>query len=548
MIPLFRPSITDAEIDAVADVMRSGWLGLGPKTAEFEEAFAAHVGAAHAVGMSSGTAALHLALEGLGIGEGDEVLVPTITFASTAHVVHHLGATPVFTDVCEDTICMDPVDAAARVTARTKAILPVHYGGHPADMDALGTLAESHGLFLLEDAAHACGAEWRGARVGTLSRATCFSFHAVKNLACGEGGMVTTDDDELAVRLKRQRWLGIDKDTISRTSAGETYAWQYWIREFGHKAHLSDIAAAIGLVQLSRLDEMNAARRRLVDRYREELSGLEFVTLPAERDGALSAWHIFHARLVQRDDLIGFLKKRDIAPGVHYYPLHMHPVYRDGAEPLPVAERVWQQLISLPLYPDMTETEQDEVIGALRDFGDAVAWRPPVVEATGVRLREVVSTDLETVRAWRNDESHRRWFFDSSEISEAQQRAWWNGYLTDEADALFVIEAEGSRAVGTLGLEEIDREAGTAKLGRFLVASPDDASLGSLAVSALLDYAFQTLGLQRVWLEVKEAHADAIALYESCGFAVEGTQVDAFVEPDGSRGTKVLMAAFRPAV
>ena len=369
MIQLFKPSITDLEIQAVTEVLRSGWLGLGPKTAEFEGAFARRLGAKHAVALNSGTAALHLALKVLRVGPGDEVLVPAITFASTAEVVLYVGARPVFVDVEPDTLNLSLQDLERKITPRTRGVIAVHYGGHPCDMDELQQLARERNLFVVEDAAHACGASYRGRPVGSLSTLTCFSFHAVKNLTTGEGGMITTDNPDFDATLRRLRWMGISRDTWDRTAQNEVYAWRYTVGEVGYKCHMHDIAAALGLAQLSRLEELNARRRSLVARYNNAFARLPWLELPPEREYVRSSWHIYAVKLDARDDLIAHLKSHAIAPGVHYYPLHLYPCFADYRTTLATAESVWRRVISLPLYPDLTEREQNTVIETVREFG-----------------------------------------------------------------------------------------------------------------------------------------------------------------------------------
>lgn len=368
MIPVFKPSITEEEIQAVTEVLKSGWLGLGPKTAEFEKKFADYVGSQFAVGVNSCTAALHLALNVLGIGQGDEVIVPTITFVSTAHAVVYNGAKPVFADVCEDTLCMDVEDVKRKVGKKTKVILPVHYGGHPCDMDKLSEIGLQKGIAVVEDAAHACGAEYKGKKIGSISELTCFSFHAVKNLTCGEGGMITTGNKVYDAKFRELRWLGISKDTWGRSEKEEVYAWQYWVNELGFKCHMHDISAAIGLVQLKRLEKLNQKRGDIVKKYNEGFKDLDWLDIPPEKDYVRSSWHIYHVKLDRRDKLISHLKNNDIAPGVHYYPNHLHPYYEAQAGHLPVAERIWKRILSLPLYPDMKNDEVDKVVEVVKDF------------------------------------------------------------------------------------------------------------------------------------------------------------------------------------
>ncbi len=372
LIPVFRPSITEEEIAAVTEVMRSGWLGLGPKTKEFEDAFKEYLEIPEMVALNSGTAALHLALRVLGIGPGDEVIVPTITFVSTAHVVKYCGADAVFADVDEETLCINPDDVARKITDRTKAVIAVHYGGHPCDMGQLSDMAGAHGFHLIEDAAHACGATYRDEKIGTLSLLTCFSFHAVKNLTCGEGGGVATTNPHFGKKLRELRWLGISKDTFTRSDVERVYAWQYWVNELGYKYHMHDISAAIGIVQLRRLDENNGKRRRIVERYNQAFRSHGWIERPPERDDVRSSWHIYHIKVPARDRLIAHLKRRGIAPGVHYYPIHMHPYYAAHDSQCPVAEEIWKRIVSLPLFPDITDEEVERVIDAVISFGDSL--------------------------------------------------------------------------------------------------------------------------------------------------------------------------------
>lgn len=369
MIQLFKPDIQNDEIAAVEEVLRSGWIGLGPKTAEFEREFAAFVGAPYAVGLNSATAALHLALIVAGVGEGDEVIVPSLTFVSTVAAVLYVRATPVFADIQPDTLCIDPQDIAKKISPRTKAVIPVHYGGHPCDMDEIESITREKGIIIIEDAAHACGASYKGRLIGAISPLTCFSFHAVKNLTTGEGGMITLFNTEWNQRLRQLRWMGIDKDTWKRTEEEGLYAWYYSINELGYKYHMSDIAAAIGLVQLRRLPELNARRRQIVELYNQGLSDISWIQLPTERKYVKSAWHIYAIRTERRDELIAHLKTRGIAPGVHYYPIHLHNYYAQWSVSLPVTEREWRRVLSLPLHPSLTEADVAYVIDTIRAFG-----------------------------------------------------------------------------------------------------------------------------------------------------------------------------------
>lgn len=370
-IPVLQPAIGQEEIDAVAEVMRSGWLGLGPKTEQFEQEFAAFAGSRFAVALNSGTAALHLAMEMLNIGPGDEVIVPPITFISTVHAVSYVGATPVFADVEPDTMNLSVEDIERKITDRTKAIIVVHLAGHPCDMDAIHALADSRGIKVVEDAAHACGASYKGRIIGSLGELTCFSFHAVKNLTCGEGGAITCNQDWIARKLREKRWVGISKDTWMRTATDKVYAWQYFVDKVGYKYHMNDTQAAIGLVQLRKLQQLNGRRREIAETYRRELADLSWIELPKEKPYARSSWHLFQIKLPgeqARDRLIGHLKERDIATGVHYYPCHLHPCYIHLKAVVPVSGEIWRRILTLPIHPNLTDDDLDRIVDGIRKF------------------------------------------------------------------------------------------------------------------------------------------------------------------------------------
>lgn len=367
MIQVFKPSMGDEEINAVAEVLRSGWIGLGPKTAEFEKQFAAYLGAPHAIAVNSCTAALDLALRLLDIRKGDEVIVPAMTFVSTAHCVAYNDAIPIFADADERTLAIDPEDVKRKITRRTKAVIPVHYGGRPVDIDALREVVGNR-IFIIEDAAHAAGAEYGGRKAGTLGDVSCFSFHAVKNLATGDGGAVVVKDRAMCDRAKQMRWLGIDRGTWDRTEVDRSYWWEYFVNEIGLKCHMNDINAAIGLVQLRKLDAMNARRREIVKMYDEAFAEMPWIETPPKDDATFrSSWHLYCVKVPDRDDLSVFLKDRGVATGVHYKPIHLYRCY--GNKPsLPVAESVFRRILTLPMYPDMTDDDVNTVTGTVREF------------------------------------------------------------------------------------------------------------------------------------------------------------------------------------
>lgn len=368
MIQLTRPSFGEAELAAVRDVLESGWVGLGPRTAAFEKAFASYVGAPLCVGMNSATAALHLCLLLLDLEPGDEVVVPAITFVASAHAVRLAGGRVVLADVDPATLTIDPVDVERKLSSRTRAVVAVHYGGHPCAMDELGALAAAHGLTIVEDAAHAAGARYRRRFVGQISPLTCFSFQATKNMTTGEGGAVTTDHEGYAARLARLRCSGIDRDTWQRVG-GARHDWSYDVAEVGYKYHMNDLAAAIGLVQLSRLEERNALRRTKAALYDEAFAGLGWLCRPIVHPWVTSAAHNYAIHVDRRDELHVWLQERGIASSVHYEPLHHHSAYRGIDAHVPAAEQEWRRILLLPLYPELTDRDQARVIEAVRSFG-----------------------------------------------------------------------------------------------------------------------------------------------------------------------------------
>ncbi len=366
MIQVFKPYYDDQEIEAVSEVIRSGWVGLGPKTAQFEKEFADFSKTRYCIGLNSCTAALDMALRLLGINYGHEVIVPTLTFVSTAHCVAYNLATPIFADIDPETFNIDISDIERKISTRTKAIIVVHYGGRPVDIDKLKNIAGN--IPIIEDCAHAAGAKYKGTPVGGLGNIGCFSFHAVKNLAMGEGGAITLNDEDMAMRAKRNRWLGIDKGTWDRTAIDKKYWWEYNVDEIGLKSHLNDIAAAIGLVQLKKLEIGNARRLEIVNMYRSGLKDVSQIIMPPPDDEeSQSSWHLCEIKAEDRDGLSVFLKDNEINTGVHYKPIHMYRCY--GNRPsLPVAENIFDQILTLPLYPDLLDAEVLMIINTIRKF------------------------------------------------------------------------------------------------------------------------------------------------------------------------------------
>ena len=370
LLPYGRQSLTDAAVAAVVETLRSDWITTGPKVREFEEAVASFVSARHAVSFSSGTAALHAAAFAADLGPGDEAITTPMTFCATANAVLYQAATPVFADVRSDTLTIDPDEVARRVTGRTKAILPVDYAGQPADLDSILSVAERHGLVVIEDASHALGASYRGRPVGSVSSMTVFSFHPVKHLTTGEGGMVTTDDAGLARRLRLFRNHGIERDAGDRQTDG---TWFYEMTALGYNYRLTDIACALGLAQVPRLNANVERRRAIASQYNDALTGVDGLQLPTVMADVAHAWHLYPVQVIpptDRGEVFRALRAEGIGVNVHYIPVHLHPYYRGrfgyrGGE-YPVAEAAYQQLISLPMFHGMRDDDVGDVIAAVK--------------------------------------------------------------------------------------------------------------------------------------------------------------------------------------
>jgi perosamine synthetase len=369
MIPVFKPSFGDEELEALREPFRTGWIGLGPKTREFEEAFAKYIGTRFAVALNSGTAALHLALKVLEIKDMEVVTTP-MTFISTNHAILYNGGIPVFADIEPETLNIDPGEVRKNITAKTKTIIVVHYGGHACDMDPILEIAKERNIRVIEDAAHGCGGAYKSQKLGSLGDLACFSFHAVKNMSTGEGGMITTDDPELYGRLMKLRWMGISKDTWSREEKDKKYSWYYNVEEVGFKYHMNDIPAAIGLVQLKKLDKMNQRRKEIADKYNEGLKGLSWLETPAVKPYAKPSYHNYVIKAEKRDSLNIYLQAKGISTGVHYIPNNHYEMYQSFRGVTPVANSVWKKLLTLPLFPDLKDGEADLIIHEIREFGE----------------------------------------------------------------------------------------------------------------------------------------------------------------------------------
>ena len=369
-IPLFELNYDESEEKAVVEVLRSRWISMGPKTAELEAAFAEHTGAAHAVAVSNCTAALHLVLAALGIGPGDEVIVPSLTFVATVNSVGYVGATPVFADVVgPENLCLDPADVRRQLTPRTKAILPMHYGGFPCDMEALGAIATEHGLFLIEDAAHAPSTRFRGQHAGTFGDAACFSFYSNKNLACGEGGMVTTNRQDIADRVRLMRSHGMTSLSYDRARG---HATEYDVVARGYNFRMDDIRSALALVQLKKLAADTAARAQIFQKYVERLRSIEGLVIPFADDREESSYYIFPVALREggverRNQVRQSLAARGIQTSVHYPAAHRFSIYASADAALPQTEWATDHQITLPLFARLCDSQLDEIAAALRD-------------------------------------------------------------------------------------------------------------------------------------------------------------------------------------
>jgi dTDP-4-amino-4,6-dideoxygalactose transaminase len=383
-VPFHRASVGEEEAQAAAEVIRSGWMTMGPKTFEFEQAFADYLGVEHAIAVSTGTAALHLALEAAGISSGDEVIVPTTTFTATAEAVTYLGARPVLADIDPFTMNIDVADAARRVTRKTKAIVPVHLAGQPCEMEEILTLARRHNLRVIEDAAHALPSDYHGKRVGQISEFTCFSFYATKTLTTGEGGMVTTNNSEAAKRIRLMRLHGIERDAWKRYRSDGS--WQYEVLEAGFKYNLTDFQAAIGLVQLAKCDAMRDARQSIAGKYTNAFSLIDSLITPVERPDRVSSWHLYILRLrldmlnSTRDAFLAELRRRGVGCSVHFIPLHLQPYYQRAygyrSGDLPNAEAQYRSCFSLPIYPGLNWDSVKHVVDAVKDTASGFASDP----------------------------------------------------------------------------------------------------------------------------------------------------------------------------
>jgi len=370
----FQPLIGKEEIEEITESLESGWITTGPKVKEFEEKFSNYLGCKHAIAVNSCTSALHLSLAVEDIGRGDEVITSPFTFVSTMNVIEYQGAKPILADIDEDTFNLDPEKVEEKINKNTKAIIPVHYGGQPCEMGEIMGIAEEHDLLVIEDAAHALGAEYEGQKIGSIGDYTCFSFYATKNLTTSEGGMITTDHSDSADKLVNLSLHGMNRDAWKRYT--ETGSWYYEVNALGFKYNMTDLQASLGLRQLDKFEEMQKRREEIAEKYDESFKELDEIETPHVKENVKHAWHLYPIRI--RDDLLKIgrnyfieaLKEENIGTSVHFIPVHMHRYYKEKYDYKPedytCAKKAYEREISIPLYPKMTDEDVDDVIEGVK--------------------------------------------------------------------------------------------------------------------------------------------------------------------------------------
>jgi len=366
-LPVSRPSIGQEELEKVEEVFSTGWLGLGATAFEFENKLKEYLGAKHVLTANTGTTALHIALDAFGIKDDDEVIVPSLTFCACLQVITGVRAKPVFCEIAPENLNMDISDVKKKITKKTKAIMPVHYCGQACDMDALMEIGKKHNIVIIEDAAHAFGSSYKGKRIGSFGDATCFSFDPIKNLTCGEGGAVALSDDKVAEIIRRKRILGIDKETWHRYR--NERSWFYEVTTQGYRYHMSNINAAIGLAQFDKLESFIHRKKEIVKKYNDAFVNIEGIKV-LSWDLSETAPFTYIIRVLNgvREDMIAFLKERGIGTGIHYIPNHLHPFFKPFSTSLPITEQLGEEILTLPLYYDMTDEQVSTVINAVSAF------------------------------------------------------------------------------------------------------------------------------------------------------------------------------------
>ena len=367
MISVSKPSIGSEELEEIKKVFDTGWLGLGSTVFEFENKIKEFINARNVIAVNTGTTAIHLALDAFGIKAGDEVIVPSLTFCATIQAITALGAIPVFCEVYEKDLNIDISDVRKKITTKTKAIICVHYCGNACDMDSLLQIGKEHNILIVEDAAHAYGSSYKGKKIGSFGDATCFSFDPIKNLTTGEGGAIVLSNDTVAEEIRRKRILGIDKDTWHRYR--NERSWFYEVTTQGYRYHMSNINAAIGLAQMKKFDGFVEKRKKIVEKYNNTFSNVKGLQI-LEMNLNETAPFTYIVRILEgrRDEAMEFLKTKGVGTGVHYIANHIQPFFSKYAVPLPVTDRVWKEILTLPLYSDMKDSDIDLVIQSVKEF------------------------------------------------------------------------------------------------------------------------------------------------------------------------------------
>jgi Predicted pyridoxal phosphate-dependent enzyme apparently involved in regulation of cell wall biogenesis len=367
MLPVSRPSIGSEELKGVKKVFDTGWLGLGSTVFDFENAIKKYLGAKNVIAVNSGTTALHIALDAFGINEGDEVIVPSLTFCASIQVITALKAIPVFCEIDPETLNIDINDVKRKITPKTKSIMPVHYCGNSCDMDSLLDIGKKNNILIIEDAAHAFGSSYKGKKIGSFGDATCFSFDPIKNITCGEGGAVALSDDTIAEEIRRKRILGIDKDTWHRYK--NERSWFYEVTTQGYRYHMSNINAAIGLVQLKKLDAFIEKKKNIIKTYNDAFRSLDGIKILSAKHNETAPF-AYMVRVLdgRRDEMMDFLSSKGVGSGVHYIANHIQPYFSRYSRPMPVTEKIWKEILTLPLYYDMTEKDVALVISSVNSF------------------------------------------------------------------------------------------------------------------------------------------------------------------------------------
>ncbi len=366
MLPVSKPSIGEEELAKIKEVFSTAWLGMGSVVKEFEDAIKDYIGVKHVIAVNTGTSAIHLAIDVLDVKTGDEIITPSLTYAAAIQAIIACGAKPVFCDVEEETLNINARDVKKKVSSRTKAILPVHYCGNPVDMDELLSLAQKHKLTVIEDACHGFGSIYKGKKIGSFGHMTCFSFDPVKVITCGEGGCITTDNDTWADLLQKKRLLGIDRDTWTRYK--NERSWYYDVTTQGYRYHMSNINAAIGLIQMKKIGQFIKRRQELVKMYDSAFEGTPELSILKKDIEKISPYCYILRVKKDRDRLMIFLKERGIETGIHYIPNHLQSFFKKYATRLPVTERIWQEILTLPLYYDLSDDDVGLVIDSIKEF------------------------------------------------------------------------------------------------------------------------------------------------------------------------------------